>query len=34
MDWIKKADRLLQLPPYLFIEIDRLKAEVRAKGWI
>jgi LL-diaminopimelate aminotransferase len=32
MDWIKKADRLLQLPPYLFMEIDRLKAEVRAKG--
>jgi LL-diaminopimelate aminotransferase len=32
MDWIKKADRLFQLPPYLFIEIDRLKAEVRAKG--
>jgi len=32
MDWITKADRLLQLPPYLFMEIDRLKAEVRAKG--
>jgi LL-diaminopimelate aminotransferase len=32
MDWITKADRLLQLPPYLFMEIDRLKAEVQAKG--
>ena len=32
MDWIKKAERLLQLPPYLFLEIDRLKAEVQAKG--
>jgi LL-diaminopimelate aminotransferase len=32
MDWITKADRLQQLPPYLFMEIDRLKAEVRAKG--
>jgi LL-diaminopimelate aminotransferase len=32
MDWITKADRLLQLPPYLFVEIDRLKAEVRDKG--
>ncbi|MGE4351342.1 MAG: LL-diaminopimelate aminotransferase [Bdellovibrionales bacterium] len=28
----KKADRLLALPPYLFKEIDRLKAEVKAKG--
>jgi len=27
-----KADRLQQLPPYLFKEIDRLKAEVAAKG--
>lgn len=26
------ADRLGQLPPYLFKEIDRLKAEVQAKG--
>jgi LL-diaminopimelate aminotransferase len=32
MDWIQKADRLKQLPPYLFMEIDRLKAEVQAKG--
>jgi LL-diaminopimelate aminotransferase len=32
MDWITKAERLQQLPPYLFMEIDRLKAEVRAKG--
>jgi LL-diaminopimelate aminotransferase len=32
MDWIDKADRLKQLPPYLFMEIDRLKAEVQAKG--
>ena len=28
----QKADRLAQLPPYLFKEIDRKKAEVRAKG--
>lgn len=27
-----KASRLTQLPPYLFKEIDRLKAEVAAKG--
>lgn len=27
-----KADRLQALPPYLFKEIDRLKAEVAAKG--
>ncbi len=27
-----KASRLTQLPPYLFVEIDRLKAEVAAKG--
>jgi LL-diaminopimelate aminotransferase len=32
MDWIQKADRIKQLPPYLFMEIDRLKAEVQAKG--
>jgi LL-diaminopimelate aminotransferase len=32
MDWIEKADRLKQLPPYLFMEIDRLKAEVQARG--
>jgi LL-diaminopimelate aminotransferase len=32
MDWIQKAERLKQLPPYLFMEIDRLKAEVQAKG--
>jgi LL-diaminopimelate aminotransferase len=32
MHWIEKADRLQQLPPYLFMEIDRLKAEVQAKG--
>ncbi len=29
---IKKAERLKQLPPYLFKEIDRQKEEVRAKG--
>jgi len=29
---IEKADRLKSLPPYLFAEIDRLKAEVAAKG--
>ncbi|MEM5788769.1 MAG: aminotransferase class I/II-fold pyridoxal phosphate-dependent enzyme, partial [Syntrophobacteraceae bacterium] len=27
-----KAERLRQLPPYLFAEIDRLKAELIAKG--
>ena len=32
MDWIQRSDRLKQLPPYLFMEIDRLKAEVQAKG--
>jgi LL-diaminopimelate aminotransferase len=32
MDWIEKAERLKQLPPYLFMEIDRIKAEVQAKG--
>jgi LL-diaminopimelate aminotransferase len=32
MDWIQKSDRLKQLPPYLFMEIDRLKAEVQARG--
>ncbi len=29
---VMKADRLRQLPPYLFAEIDRLKAELVAKG--
>ncbi len=29
---IEKAQRLAQLPPYLFKEIDRLKAEAAAKG--
>jgi LL-diaminopimelate aminotransferase len=28
----EKADRLRQLPPYLFQEIDRIKAELVAKG--
>ena len=28
----KRADRITQLPPYLFAEIDRKKAEIRAKG--
>ena len=28
----KRADRLNQLPPYLFAEIDRLRDAVRAKG--
>lgn len=28
----EKAERLKQLPPYLFKEIDRLKAELTAKG--
>jgi len=29
---IKRADRLEALPPYLFAEIDRMKAEVAARG--
>jgi LL-diaminopimelate aminotransferase len=29
---IDKAERLKRLPPYLFKEIDRLKAEVQAQG--
>ena len=32
MDWIQPSDRLKQLPPYLFMEIDRLKVEVQSKG--
>jgi len=28
----KRADRITQLPPYLFAEIDRKKAGIRAKG--
>jgi len=28
----KRADRITQLPPYLFAEIDRKKAEIREKG--
>src|SRR5512140_3358482 len=28
----EKAERVRQLPPYLFAEIDRLKAEIAAKG--
>ena len=27
-----KSDRLIQLPPYLFMEIDRMKAEIQARG--
>jgi LL-diaminopimelate aminotransferase len=32
MKRFEKADRLRQLPPYLFKEIDRKKEEVRSKG--
>lgn len=32
MEIFEKADRLKQLPPYLFKEIDRKKAEVMARG--
>ncbi len=32
MERFEKAERLRQLPPYLFKEIDRKKAEVKAKG--
>jgi LL-diaminopimelate aminotransferase len=30
--WIEKAKRIEQIPPYLFAEIDRKKAEMRQKG--
>ena len=29
---IEKAERLQKLPPYLFAELDRKKAEAKAKG--
>lgn len=29
---IEKAERLKKLPPYLFMEIDRMKEEVKARG--
>jgi len=32
MDFFEKSDRLKRLPPYLFKEIDRKKAEVMARG--
>jgi len=32
MKLFEKAERLKQLPPYLFKEIDRKKAEIKAKG--
>jgi LL-diaminopimelate aminotransferase len=32
MERFEKAERLKQLPPYLFKEIDRKKAEVKARG--
>jgi LL-diaminopimelate aminotransferase len=32
MSWIQRADRLTKLPPYLFMEIDRLKVQVQARG--
>ncbi|MFO7598834.1 MAG: LL-diaminopimelate aminotransferase, partial [Candidatus Desulfacyla sp.] len=32
MKLFEKAERLTQLPPYLFKEIDRKKAEIKAKG--
>ncbi|MBN2123346.1 MAG: LL-diaminopimelate aminotransferase [Deltaproteobacteria bacterium] len=32
MDVFEKADRLKRLPPYLFKEIDRKKAQMRASG--
>jgi len=32
MSFFEPADRLKQLPPYLFKEIDRMKDEVRARG--
>jgi LL-diaminopimelate aminotransferase len=32
MEIFEKAERLKRLPPYLFKEIDRKKAEVKARG--
>ncbi|HJJ30916.1 MAG TPA: LL-diaminopimelate aminotransferase, partial [Methanocorpusculum sp.] len=29
---MKPAERLNNLPPYLFARIDKIKAELRAKG--
>jgi LL-diaminopimelate aminotransferase len=32
LDWIQKADRLNQLPPYVFARLDELKAKAREQG--
>jgi LL-diaminopimelate aminotransferase len=32
LDWIQKADRLSQLPPYVFARLDELKAKAREQG--
>jgi LL-diaminopimelate aminotransferase len=29
---VNRADRISKLPPYLFAEIDRKKAEAKARG--
>lgn len=32
LDWIQKADRVNQLPPYVFARLDELKAKAREQG--
>jgi len=32
LDWIKPADRLRALPPYVFARLDELKARAREQG--
>ncbi|ELS02601.1 aspartate/tyrosine/aromatic aminotransferase [Xenococcus sp. PCC 7305] len=32
LDWIKRADRLSALPPYVFARLDELKARAREQG--
>jgi LL-diaminopimelate aminotransferase len=32
LDWLKPADRLASLPPYVFARLDELKANARAEG--
>lgn len=32
LDWIKQADRLSSLPPYVFARLDELKAKAREQG--
>ncbi|XHX81066.1 MAG: hypothetical protein RBJ76_14360 [Stenomitos frigidus ULC029] len=32
LDWIKPADRLGSLPPYVFARLDELKVRAREQG--